>query len=48
MEKQITLTVEGTFPKGIKPTEIKVEPDKGTYGLYAGEDCLGYGQFPKR
>lgn len=34
------LRVEGTFPKSLVPTIIKVEPEKGTFGLYKDKDTL--------
>lgn len=32
------LKVEGKFPKGLVPTIIKVEPERGTFVLYKDKD----------
>jgi hypothetical protein len=41
------LRIEGKLPKGVLPTIIRVEPEKGTFAIYSGDTWLANGQFVK-
>jgi len=44
------LKLEGKLPDGINPNQLTlfVEAEKGTFGLYQGEDRVALGQFANR